>query len=170
MNKKILNSVLIFFMLVIWAIVFNKIFKFFGNNVEESNVSVNPITIVDPRMNFSKDTFDLRKVERDPFLGKYVVSRTKKRKTNTKLVSNNRPKKTNITPKNSVKKPWPKLSYHGYVKGSKSTSELILIRMNNKFYKIREGDMLEDISVKKIFRDSIIIKRSRESKTVLKSK
>ncbi len=169
MNKKILNSVLIFFMLVIWAIVFSKIFNFFGNNLEESNVSVNPITIVDPRMNFSKDTFDLRKVERDPFLGKYVVFRAKKRKKNTKLVSNNKSKKTNVTP-NSVKKPWPKLSYHGYVKGSKSTSELILIRMNNKFYKIREGDMLEDISVKKIFRDSIIIKRSRESKTVLKSK
>jgi hypothetical protein len=155
-------------MLVIWAIVFNKIFKFFGNNVEENNVSVNPITIVDPRMNFSKDTFDLRKVERDPFLGKYAVSRAKKHKANTTLVS--RRKKTSITPKNSIKKPWPKLSYHGFVKGAKSTSELILIRMNNKFYKIREGDMLEDISVKRIYRDSIIIKRNRESKTVLKSK
>lgn len=153
-------------MLVIWAIVFNKIFKFFGNNVEENNVSVNPITIVDPRMNFSKDTFDLRRVERDPFLGKYAVSRTKKHRTTTKLVSNDGSKKTNVTDK----KPWPKISYHGYVKGSKSTSELILIRMNNKFYKIREGDMLEDISVKKIFRDSILIKRNRESKTVLKSK
>ncbi|WP_438422977.1 hypothetical protein [Aquimarina macrocephali] len=168
MNKKILNSVLIFFMLIIWAIVFNKIFNFFGNNIEEDSMSVNPITIVDPRMNFSKDTFNLRKIERDPFLGKYMTSRAKKRKTSTKLVT--RPKKTNSVPKNNIKKPWPKLSYHGYVKGAKSTSELILIRMNNKFYKIREGDMLEDISVKKIYRDSIIIKRSKENKTVLKSK
>ncbi len=152
-------------MLVIWAIVFNKIFNFLGSNAEEDSISVNPITIVDPRMNFSKDTFNLRKVERDPFLGKYTTSRDKRR--NTKLVSNNRHKKT---PKNNITKPWPKLSYHGYIKGVKSTSELILIRMNNKFYKIREGDMLEDISVKKIYRDSIIVKRKKESKTVLKSK
>ncbi|WP_101448361.1 hypothetical protein [Aquimarina sp. MAR_2010_214] len=155
-------------MLVIWAIVFNKIFSFFGNNVEENSISVNPITIVDPRMNFSKDTFNLRKVEKDPFLGKYTISRGKKRKTNTNLVP--RRKKINSIPKNNINKPWPKLSYHGYVKGAKSTSELILIKMNNKFHKIREGDILEDISVKKIYRDSIIIKRSRESKTILKSK
>lgn len=166
MNKKVINSVLIFFMLVIWTIVFNKLFNFFGNNIDDDNISVNPITIVDPRANFSKDTFNLEKIKRDPFLGRYNVFKEKRRNTS----NNKNGPKTKKTTKTNAKTPWPKFSYHGFVKGAKSSSELVLIRMNNKFYKTREGDMLEGFLIKKIYRDSIIVKRKKESKAIPKSR
>ena len=157
-------------MIVIWTIVFSKLFHFFGNNIENDSVSVNPVTIIDPRENFSKDTFNLEKIKRDPFLGKYNVFSPKKRNITTSKKNQPKVKKTTKVTKTNIQTPWPKFSYHGYVKGSKSSLELVLIRMNNKFYKTREGDILEGFLIKKIYKDSITVKRKKEIKTILKSR
>ncbi len=173
MNKKVLNSVLIIFMLVIWAIVFNKIFDFFGNNEQEEQAQFAATTIVDPRINFSKDTFNLKEIARDPFLGRYTSSGKRRQKVTAQKTKQTGIGKTNNKTSRNTKNslvPWPKCSYHGYVRGVKSTSELVLIKINNKFYKVREGDMVDGMLIKKVFRDSIRIKRNKENKIIIKSK
>lgn len=151
---------------MIWAVVFNKIFNFFGEDIQEENLSITPINVVDHRINFSKDTFNLKKIARDPFLGKYTSTRRKIKKSEVKPKN----KKPKPVIKSNTNTPWPKMSYHGYVKGVKSTSELILIRINNKFHKVREGSLVDDVAIKKVYRDSILVKRNKESKIVVKSK
>ncbi|GAA4272061.1 hypothetical protein GCM10022258_13550 [Aquimarina gracilis] len=157
-------------MLVIWGIVFNKIFNFFGDNPQNEVAFVSPVAAINPRINFSKDTFELKKINRDPFLGKYIARRTTKLPTKTKKESYKSIKKKRNNKMSPSIIPWPKISYHGYVRGAKSTSELILIRVNNKFHKIREGSKIDDVLIKKVYRDSVLIKRNKQSKMVIKSR
>lgn len=166
MSKKVINGVLIAFMLVIWAIVFNKIFNFIGNDPVASDLSANRKIINTSAFNFSKDTFKLKKIARDPFLEHTPV--IKKNKVSPKKTTKKSDKKK------SIKKPvihteWPKLNYYGYIRGHKSKSKLILIKIDDKLHKLREGDKIDELIIKKVFHDSITIKKNTEIKTLYKN-
>lgn len=166
MNKRVINSILISFTIIIWALVSYKVFKYFNSDTQIPDTP-NNILISDSSslFNFSKDTFDLKKVHRDPFLGKINSIR----EPNIDKVSQKQSKKTknNINPKRYV---WPVLHYYGYVKGVNSSSKLILIKIDNKLYKIRQGKQLDGIVLKKVYRDSIIVMMNKELKTIVKNK
>ncbi|GGX27249.1 hypothetical protein [Aquimarina muelleri] len=165
MNKKVINSILISFTVIIWALVSYKVFKYFNSDTQIPDNS-NTILISDSSslFNFSKDTFDLKKVHRDPFLGE--INSTREPKINTVLQSRSK----NTKNSKPIRYVWPKLNYYGYVKGVNSSSELILIKIDNKLRKIREGKQLEGIVLKKVYRDSIIVMMNKELKTIVKSR
>ncbi|MBP2832825.1 hypothetical protein J8281_11570 [Aquimarina sp. U1-2] len=170
MNKKILNRVLLVFLVVIWGIVFQKIFKFFGNSSDQEDLAFKIQPIVPPKNNFSKDTFNMSRISRDPFLGKVSFSK-RKQVASTKVKVPPTHQRTNRSKsKIASVASWPKISYHGYVKGVKSTSELILVRVNNTFKKLHEGEYWEDLKIQKVYRDSIIVKRNKVYKTIYKSR
>ncbi len=165
MNKRVINSILISFTVIIWALVSYKVFKYFNSDAQIPDNS-NTILISDSSslFNFSKDTFDLKKVHRDPFLGK--INSTREPKINTALQSRSK----NTKNSKPIRYAWPKLNYYGYVKGVHSSSELILIKIDNKLRKIREGKQLEGIVLKKVYRDSIVVMMNKELKTIVKNK
>ncbi len=166
MNKRLLNGVLLVLMVVIWGLVLNKYFPFFKSDNQ------NAVSIVEAKepimMEFSKDTFDLNKVLKDPFLG----VTTKPKRTNSSTV-----KKKKVVIQKTKKKPiikkstkWPKFAYFGSIKGSGNRDKLVLVKINNKLMKIKQGDEVQDVLLKKVYRDSILIKMGKETKAVLKSK
>lgn len=165
MNKKKLNLVLILFLVVIWGLVFNKFF-----NATKSNTNSVPLAVTTnsvPVLVIQKDTFDLREVPRDPFLGKIQVK--VKKKTNRVASTTLKPKKKlKINKKKLQKKVWPKLKFYGFVKGQNRSSMLCLIKVNNKFYKKREKENIEELILKKVFKDSLIAEYKGETKTIIK--
>jgi len=173
MDKRLLNSILIVLMLAIWIVVLYRVFNFFKTDSAMNNVS-NAITSGGNSFhNFAKDTFDLKHVDRDPFLDKFNKVKEKRiRKVISKPNEKSSvTKKNKIPPKKRIadNSKWPKLSYYGYIRGMNSSSELVLIKVNNKLHKIREGDDIEGVYIKRVYRDSIIVKMEKQTKVIVKN-
>jgi len=165
MAKKLLNGVLILILIVTWVFVGKKVFYMVGNKgTEKINYSSSVSTAENPV--FSKDTFNLIHIQRDPFLGS--ISKGKKK------VSLNQNKvhkiiNTDITNKNlNSVITWPKLKYFGYMKGGGSQQKLVLIKINNKLHRLRAKEEIEEIYVSSVYADSVILKKGKEYKTIFK--
>jgi hypothetical protein len=62
---------------------------------------------------------------------------------------------------------WPDIKYFGLVKKTKSSKPLAIVKFDQVQLMVRENDQVwTNISIKKIYRDSIIIRHGRERKTV----
>lgn len=159
-------------MLVIWGVVFNKVFGFWKEKIPQQQTFTNEISNIELDMNFSKDTFDLKKMTRDPFLGhtNTTFKNIKSSKAKPPKIKQSQNRKKNILKNKKALKSWPKFSYYGFVKGAKSKSLLILIKINNQFHKVREGEKVENFVIKKVYRDSIKVVNGKVNKTILKSK
>ncbi|WP_303417002.1 MULTISPECIES: hypothetical protein [unclassified Tamlana] len=160
-------------MSVIWLVVFYRVFNtFFTGDSSVNDITNNVSSRKSSLYNFSKDTFILKKIERDPFLGKSRPVRKKK----VLIVNDKSSKKSS---EKGIKKPikkvmnknhiWPKLSYYGSLKTGESSSLLFLIKVDNQLHKIKKGDKLQDIIIKKVYRDSITVQMYKESKTILRN-
>ncbi len=159
MKKKYLNSVLIVLLLIIWGSVF---YKYFGNKKS----SLKNVEALDFTSNYkqnymvAKDTFTLELIERDPFGASVSIQKI------------NQPKKSVRKPK-SVTKPavkknivWPTITYHGFVKGESNTTRLILLKINNRLYRKREKEIVNDITLVKAYNDSLIVSLNNNNKTI----
>lgn len=155
-------------MIMIWSVVLYKVVNVFGADTETVELSINAPVREESLLAFAKDTFDLKDVERDPFLGK-ISSRKiiKKGPVNPKEVISKKTSKQNA--KKSLKL-WPKLEYYGFIKSTNKASKLILIKIDNKLHKIRQGESIEEIKIKKVYRDSILIQKAKEVKVIKKKK
>ncbi|WAC02701.1 hypothetical protein N7U66_03245 [Lacinutrix neustonica] len=169
MNRRLLNIILMVFMFAIWIVVIYKLFNFFKADNQTTYLSKDVIYAESSLQTLSKDTFQLNRIDRDPFLDK-----VRERKVNVTVGKpKQKPDKKNVKKalnnKISIVVKWPKLRYYGTIKGINSSSELILIKIDNKLFKLREGDKLEDIALKKVYRDSIIVEMNNELKSILKN-
>lgn len=164
MPKKRLNIILILIVLGLWGTVaYKSINRFFSS---EQIVMAN----ANSGQNFSfkrieKDTFQLSKLNRDPFLDKSLVGNTNplpvKKVSYVKAI--NKPKSIE-TPKPSPI--WPQVSYYGYIKSHQKTEELILVKIDNKLLKVRKNQSIEGVIIKRIFNDSIEVGFNKEKKFV----
>ena len=113
----------------------------------------------------SRDTFDLQPLSRDPFLGK----------TNSpKPVGSNNLLKKTFNNSNVIKQKaipvlpdWPAVEYYGYIK-SGTNKELVLLKINGKLQRIHIGDVNNNVLVKKVYKDSIVLVYNKSAKTILK--
>ena len=171
MNKQGLNRILIIIMITIWIVVLYRLINYFSADNTVLPINNTVATIPQSFLKFSKDTFALSLVDRDPFLGK-IYKRKPKRIRKPKQISKpnnkvNTSKKPVVKRKQFIHK-WPNLKYFGYVKGANSTSELILIKVNNKLHKVREGDEVSEVIIRKVFKDSIRVQLGKEVKAIIK--
>lgn len=169
MNRRIINTILIFLMIVIWALVFNKVFKIYRPDTANQMDDFSEISQIEKDLSFSKDTFNLKKIEKDPFLG--TVKKVRKRKVNIAKDKHKPSLKTRvqtIKKKENKKTNWPKINYFGHLKGSSSSSKLILIKIDNKLHKVREGELIDNISIRKVYRDSIKVHMNGDFKMIKK--
>lgn len=160
MNKKHLNSILIVLLLIIWGSV---IYKYFGNKT----IVIHPNAITNTPLNKAnltivKDTFNLNIIAEDPF-------RISKKKALVKAVN------TSISKNGSVKKKlpttvnWPSISYYGFVKGEQKDTKLVLIKINNRLYRKRELNTINDVTIVKAYSDSITVSFNKNKKTIQKA-
>lgn len=164
--KKKINIILLLAVLGLWGTVLYKyVNQYFFK--EEINVSLENKANIRKLLLKDKDTFELKALPRDPFLGKTYAE---KRPTE-KIISNR-----NFTPKPVVKvaKPivqkqlFPTIHYYGFIKNETGGSELVLLKMNGKLLKVKNNETKEGLKIIKIFKDSIKVSFNGETKVVRK--
>ncbi|MBQ4821398.1 hypothetical protein [Aquimarina sp. MMG016] len=155
MQKKKINTILIIAVALIWAVV---LFKFISPYFTSADTVITADVLVKPAKAFmhKKDTFNLSIPKRDPFLGKSTGVKKK-------VVASSKPRKVS-RPKVSQIKNWPRIEYLGFVKSSKSTSRLGLLRINGVLKRVRNGSQVGDVSVKIINENYISVVFQREVK------
>jgi len=147
MTKKSINRILIVIVTLIWGIL---LYQILGKRHFDVQQFTPHIESQDSQeFLIIKDTFELVKLSRDPFLG-LVYERKKNKQSNTVV----KKKKVNT---NTVTIKIPRLQYLGYVKGEKYSNPLILIRIDNKLYKKRLNSKVKDVYLKEASKDSLVI-------------
>ncbi|MEX1192864.1 MAG: hypothetical protein WED10_05270 [Brumimicrobium sp.] len=170
MNKKVLPIILGIVVLFIWVKVFSKIFDQFGDD-EYTSVEAPTMDAIDLSKYIKRDTIPTLNLDyRDPFLGKthHVI----KPKTNINPSQNNRVNRSNSINKNNLDNKtirWPAINYHGFVKVIGSNSGTVLLKVGGRMHKTREGEVINnELIVKKVYRDSIVMTQNGEAKTFYK--
>ena len=153
MAKKKINIILILVVLGLWGTVgYRSLYRQFSGDevlLEKQNQTKN-ITI----SQINKDTFELEKINRDPFLNKQFQNTVVIRKhvsgfSSVKKIipSVNKKVVSNID--------WPTLIYYGYIASKERNEDLILLKIDSKLHKLKLNDPVNGLIVKKKYKDSI---------------
>lgn len=172
MKSKKLKYVLIVLVVIIWGLVFYKIFTYTGTNPEIN--SYNTMPILSDTGHVQKDTFSLQLNYADPFLKNIKLSKyrtTVSENTNTSpnnISKNNHPKQQNYPIRNlPVKK--KNLVYGGEIKNLDSEKKTGILKIENENILVHPKDIFNGITILEIFTDSIIVLEQNEKRTILKS-
>lgn len=165
MAKKKINIILIIIVLALWGTVGYRALnhQFIDNELIFEKQNQNDNTTINQ---INKDTFELEKISRDPFLNKQfqiAVAPTKTiisyHKTVKKVVISNIPKRDpNLN--------WPTLSYHGYIGSKERNEDLVLLTIDSKLRKLKLNDPVNGLIVKKRYKDSIEVYFNAETRIV----
>ena len=165
MAKKKINIILIIVVLSLWGTVgYRALNRHFADNGvilekqnELDNATINQI---------NKDTFELEKVNRDPFLNKQFQSPIARPKT---IISYHKTVKKIVlptVPKGNPNLRWPTLSYHGYIGSKERNEDLVLLTIDSKLRKLKLNDPVNGLVVKKRYKDSIEVYFNAETRMV----
>jgi hypothetical protein len=162
--KKKINIVLLIAVISLWGtVIYRYVNRFFSDAPIPSIVG--NTQFVTSRKNSVKDTFELTKIARDPFLGEFVGPITKPA-SNAKAL-NTKPKIKKELPKVAEKR-FPSVVYYGYIKGIDKSHETILLRVDGSFLKLQLNQDKNGLKVVALKNDSIKVLYNRESKWFVK--
>jgi len=160
------NVIALLAVLLVWGYLMKSKFGFFETQEEYNSYSEYSIT---PLMKqYNKDTFELELTAKDPFLGgkNFEVKRNSNLKTNFQPSLHS---KNKVTPVVSKKK-WPNIAYFGYVKNRTKGRQACLVQINGSTSKMFLNSKNNEVILKSIFKDSIIVNYYGEFKTILKDR
>ena len=148
MNKPIVKYLLIGFVVILWGIIFFKLFKIFNN--PDSTEIINQSIVDDLNNTEVLDTFSIVANYSDPFLKKYSSSSSQK-------VTPNKNKDSIPQPRPHIDKEtsWPNVIYNGRITNLKENASLVLLKVNTESHIVKEREIVSDIGVIKIYSDSI---------------
>lgn len=159
MNKKTLNIILLVFMTIIWGLVGRRLFL--NANATAPDVVTAQVQPTTTYKAIAKDTFSLEHLDRDPFLGvvrNYTVTTTKSTKKGNPVPTKKGPP--------GIK--WPTVNYYGLVKKASSKQPLALLKINNKTHYVKARDVIEEVKILTVTRDSIALQFRKEKKYIKK--
>lgn len=158
--KKKVNIILLILVCGIWATIAYRYFYVKEIKTNDFSFLNNDL----PIRQTGKDTFDLKPLGRDPFLGNY-----RNIKKHTEPSPEN---KTKISPPfNNPKKQiadWPHIEYKGFIKAQGNEKELVILKINDKIHRVRKAETVQDIFIKQIFKDSVIVRFNKEERSFSK--
>lgn len=163
MSKKKINIVLLAIVLGLWGTVIYKYIShfFFSPQLENYRSSNN---VSSKLINSVKDTFELKPLERDPFLAlSYYEPKPKVKHSSSSSTKINVQKKKPIS---RVKRPFPRIIYYGHILSEEKKKEMILLSIGGKFLKLHLNDEIENIKVIGFTRDSIKVLFEKESQWI----
>lgn len=164
MKKKQINIALIIIVLALWGTVLYKyVNRFFGN---DEIINFNEQQFLIPIATIEKDTFELKTLARDPFLGKITL-----KKESAQIIKKTVIKPILKTTTESIKtKPFPIVQYFGYIKSQDKSQKLILLKVNDRFKKVRLKDNIDGLVVEQIYKDSVVLRYNNSAKSISKLK
>ena len=149
MKKKTVNIGLICVVMVVWGLL---IYKFTSGYLMESPLIIQsqPVSTSAVMQLRSRDTFMLKPVSRDPFLNKrHLTEQTAPPKKRYVAITR---KKVELPPR-----PWPELTYYGFIKSSAKKGEEALITIDGQLFRLRKGQMERSILIADVYKDSVAV-------------
>jgi len=169
-NKKI-KYVLIPIVIVVWGIVFYKVFNF--SNDDTVNYSISEPLIEASYINSEPDSFQLSLSYADPFLKKTRIVKTKYEQAELKakreaVLEKNR--MLEIKEKRLIQKRFKptKIKYGGEITNNNSNHLTAVIRIQDKNKLLTDGDLVGDVEIVKIYNDSVQVKDQGVQRTIFK--
>jgi type II secretory pathway component PulC len=159
MKNKKMTYVLLPLVMIVWGIVFFKIFS----AIKPSSAAVSDMNIIkrgDDSSLFKVDTFSIVNNYRDPFNNKPST-------TNKSGTSHNVPVKKKVVVTNTPLK-WPEIVYNGIIKNKNSPQQLVMVKINGASNFMTKGENIAGVQLLKVYKDSIVICYSGEKRTVRK--
>ncbi len=157
-NKKVVYFLLIVVTLV-WGAIFYRIFSTINT---DDNTSLHTSKNFLPNTKNKVDTFSISGNYRDPFLGNMISE-----KPSASIASRpvqQAPKVEKVV----VSLPWPTISFGGMIKNQKSNKQFVLVDINGQTNMMKTGDSKQDITLLKVYGDSIVVSFQKQKKTVKK--
>lgn len=151
MNKNKKTYLLIVAVLIIWGTVGYKMIIGLRTNTSKMVVQ-DYIMSFNPKVITTKDTFSIRKLYNDPFLG---VLATTKQKVSIKSIG-------------IVKKAEyiPSIIYSGIVKKQNASDEVFVVTINNKQHLLKQGQTVDSITLIKGNTKAITVEYRKKPKTI----
>lgn len=167
--KKKINIALICAVLGLWGtVIYRSISNYLVKDAElltGERLSVANFKIV------SKDTFELKRLNYDPFLQKHSIPQhTNNASANIlKPTSWSKPKVRTESAKAKSILGFPSIGYYGFIKSVDKKEELVILKINGRLRKVRANENFDGLKIKYICKDSLVITNSQESKTFLRN-
>jgi hypothetical protein len=163
MLKKKINIILLIVVLGVWGAILYKIAN--GYFLKSENIlATNSSTHLSRIKIIQKDTFELIKPKRDPFLDKENLEKDE--------IVVSKPKKTSyasVSPKTSFVVNIPTIRYFGYIT-TENLQSTALLSINNKKIKLALNQEYKGIKLILIQRDSIKVIFNKQTKVIKKQK
>ncbi|WNM19456.1 hypothetical protein [Flavobacterium capsici] len=162
MSKKKINIALLVIVLGLWGTVIYRYVRhfFFAPEIEVFQSTKN---FSGKLTNSSKDTFELKPLERDPFL---VLNY----RNPNPIITHQRNSSTKVNikkePVSKVKRPFPKIIYYGHILSEEKKKETILLSVAGKFLKLSLNEQKENVKVISFNRDSIKVAFEKETQWI----
>jgi hypothetical protein len=149
------NKGVVYILLVVVGIVwYNVFFRIKDNFFTEEAVVPTSENRTLKRPTFHRDTF-------------HGVTKIEEVKPQEPMVATFTPPR--YTPPPPKPHHWPKIKYFGLLKSEQSKSPLCILQIGNSMYNLREGEVTYDnIEVRRITRDSVILAQGKYGKVVKK--
>jgi hypothetical protein len=139
--------------ILIWGFIIYRIFSVVNLSVEGVREAV-----LQPRVSQGPahiDSFSINADYRDPFLGK-MITREESEKPKAPVVKKEVPKPEPIV--------WPVIVYKGMIKNQKSNKQLCLVSIGGQDNIVKEGDLIGEIELKRLTKDSVALAFKKETK------
>lgn len=146
MKNKLLTYLLIVLVIVVWGLIFMRLFSTSKEEIRTQRV-INTKYTIDTSILNTKYTLRLNYI--DPFLGQ---------KNKVFLLS--KPKK-NIKVKEKVQQEPIDAQYMGMISNKKQKSVLALIRLNGEEYYLSVGETIDEVELIKCSETSIVLKKGK---------
>lgn len=151
MKNKTKTYILLATVLAVWGTIAYKFVN--GLSPDVSEIARQDFDVsFKPKTNIKSDTFSIKNVERDPFLG--TLASNKKRNTSS----------VNTTTKaigNSLR-----ITYGGIIKKQNSSDQVFVININDNQYLLRKGQVADSVKLVKGNTKEIVVRYKNKSQTI----
>ena len=154
-----MTYVLLIVVAIIWGYIFYKFFSDVKSNNDTIYYRNEPMLM--PLVEDSIDTkFTLKANYRDPFLGNFL-------KLNPSY-KGNKARKAKITPNVTI--PLPAITFLGLITNNQEKRKIGMLQINGVNHMVKQNDKIDDLTVKLITKDSVIIIFHKINKAYKKAK
>lgn len=157
MIKKIYYVGIRVLVIVVYSALIVKVFGVFktDRNTELKETPMNSVSTTS-RV-YKKEKYQLNIKNNNPFLAsEKQIKKTKETFRHIKAKEKRRRSKPTL---------WPNIVYYGFVKSGNSKKKRVVLKVNDKIYKKKEYDKVNDVVILKAYKDSLKVKLNNDIKT-----
>ena len=159
-NKKAVY-ILLPLVILIWGIIFYRIFK--GTSGSQYKVQTPKVESTRGKLT-SDDSFSIYANYADPFL-KNIREKKKLQKSKKSTQQNNKRNISSRRRRRTITR-WPQIRYKGIVRNQEKTKHVFLVEIKKSSFLVHPGDTLKNVIIENCYEDSIVVSYEGKKKTI----